>query len=86
MGIYHDWSEFLVKAITLDSLIDAADVIKIDVEGHASHVLDGMSHLLEAKPDLLIEDEPNLIERLERLGYAIERLDERNLYATVLVA
>jgi FkbM family methyltransferase len=67
---------------TLDSLagefgLDQVDLIKVDVEGHERHVLDGAASILERfRPTLVIEtgheadgDRPAIRDRLCALGY-----------------
>jgi FkbM family methyltransferase len=67
---------------TLDSLagefgLDRVDLIKVDVEGHERHVLDGAASILERfRPTLVIEtgheadgDRPAIRDRLCGLGY-----------------
>lgn len=55
-----------VKTTTLDSILDHADFVKIDVEGAEIRVLQGMERLIERCPDvrLIIEVHP------QRVGFS----------------
>jgi len=45
-----------VQTDSLDNLVDHADVVKIDVEGHEVEVLEGASRVIAQKPIFVIED------------------------------
>ena len=83
IGVNPKFISSMVPCCRLDDVVTSADVVKIDVEGHACEVLDGMTRLLESRPALLIEESPGLEPRLRALGYSIQRLDDRNVAATV---
>jgi len=77
--------ESRVLSLNIDTLlkllnINRADVIKIDVEGHESKVINGMHRLLHSRPPriLVIEtrrENSELREFLARLGYRVLMLD-----------
>ena len=47
---------YIVHTDLLDNLVDHADVVKIDTEGHELEVLKGASRLITQKPLFVIED------------------------------
>ena len=83
-----------VEMVLLDDLIDPSDypkvnAIKIDVEGAAHKVLQGMPKLLDQGPDIIIEvDDPykttsqaiqktkDIFNLLEGLGYVLTKIEE----------
>jgi FkbM family methyltransferase len=71
-----------VELKRLDDIgIEAADIIKIDVEGAELSVLEGAENMLkEGKPVLIIENSDwwNVTPFLKNLGYDCFRLDERD--------
>lgn len=69
-----------VETRRLDGLVDAADVVKIDVEGAEEQVLDGMAGLLDAGHPLTLVVECNPA-GLARLGSSPRRLLDRLLDA-----
>jgi FkbM family methyltransferase len=69
-----------VEVVPLDEIVDKADIIKIDVEGYETRVLEGAKRLVEnLKPTLLIEhhdfrgyrinDYPRINSYLKSIGY-----------------
>ncbi|WP_121744905.1 FkbM family methyltransferase [Natronorubrum halophilum] len=74
---------FEVDVIRGDTIDPAPDVIKIDVEGHEAHVLDGLGdHLdtvrtviVEVHEDALLKD---VLEPLERAGLEVEEFGDRD--------
>lgn len=59
---WHGWNDGTVNSepievpyVPLDSLIDRADVIKIDAQGSEAHILDGATALLDACPVWILE-------------------------------
>ena len=61
-----------VRVVPLDELVDAADVIKIDVEGAELDVLEGMTRLLRSPRARLIVEWHPLLQRLA--GYGADAL------------
>lgn len=59
------------------------DVVKIDVEGFESEVLDGMSRLLDSLSAIVVEARPEVAARLDAIGYSVSRLDDSNNYLAV---
>lgn len=90
----HWVSSTMVETVSLDGLIEAerlerVDVVKLDVEGAEGLVVDGARRLLaserltvfsEWRPDSLRTlgyDPVGLVDRLRRLGFCVEVLDEK---------
>jgi FkbM family methyltransferase len=76
-----------VRTLRLDSVIEDADFIKIDVEGAELEVLEGAGQLLKDRPPLVVEWVPScqlaagnevgdLPTLLVRLGYHLQVFDE----------
>ncbi len=76
-----------VRTLRLDSVLEHADFIKVDVEGAEIGVLKGAERLLEARPPLVVEWVPScqlaagneigdLPSFLNTLGYRLEVFDE----------
>ena len=76
-----------VRTVRLDSVIERADFIKIDVEGAEVEVLEGATRLLRDRPPLVVEWVPScqraagnevgdLPSFLRSLGYELEVFDE----------
>ena len=61
-----------VPVVPLDALVDAADVVKIDVEGAELDVLEGMPRLLATKRPALVAEWHPLLQQLA--GYAPDAL------------
>jgi FkbM family methyltransferase len=64
-----------VPVVTIDSMCEHADLVKMDVEGFEPQVLDGMSRLLDtSKPNIIVECNPDgpykeIQARLSKYGY-----------------
>ena len=76
-----------VRTVRLDTVIEKADFIKIDVEGAEMEVLQGAERLLKDRPPLVVEWVPScqlaagnkvgdLPALLDHLGYNLEVFDE----------
>lgn len=91
----HDLEDIVVRAARLDDLRKSGEIegpvrlLKIDVEGHEAHVLDGAEEILKNdRPFVVIEINPELLapaghtpfdvlKRLESKGYRLHRVEER---------
>lgn len=83
-----------VRAVTLDSVIDhdaSPDVLKIDVEGAAAHVLRGAARILDRfGPNVYIElhgpeEQAGVRDELLGRGYVLETVDGREVHDPVAV-
>lgn len=77
-----------VRRVRVADLLRRTDVVKMDTEGAECDVLEGMKHLLESTPALLVEWNPacqaaagrrddELVTTLVGLGYDVSVLDDR---------
>ncbi|MGD0287246.1 MAG: FkbM family methyltransferase [Acidimicrobiales bacterium] len=84
-----------VRTVRLDSIVENADFIKIDVEGAEVEVLEGAGRLLKDRPPLVVEWVPScqlaagnqladLPALLDRLGYNLQVFDEISHVATTV--
>jgi len=82
---------YIVHTDLLDNLVDHADVVKIDTEGHELEVLKGASRLIAQKPLLVIEDHTKTFcltywhEVLDRLSEFKPRLLESSPYHDIML-
>lgn len=63
--------------------VPSPDVVKVDVEGFESEVLDGMGDLLASLAAVVIEARPEVAARLASTGYSVSKLDEAGNYLAV---
>lgn len=88
--------EVMVRVRRMDSMIQRCelprpDLIKIDVEGHAQEVLDGLGECLTQARGVLLETHTQAsydagVKRLREAGFSVEDELERGDVARVLVA
>ena len=84
----------MVEVDTLDCIVQSfgvnkVDMVKIDVNGHEYHVLEGAVSMLESyRPTILIEvsleNKQRVFSFLEKLGYEARIINKEKRYVDVL--